>query len=575
MTQEHTHLLLVEDSEDDALLLETVLSRTLPNLMVHRVDCAADMAQALKQPWDLVISDHSMPRFDAFKALQVLHASGQDIPFIIYSGALELERGSSAMRIGADDHITKGNFGRLVPVVERALRHTRALQAKQEAEQSKARIENYDALTGLVNQKRFAELAADFEPGAALLYIDVDRFMRINDSFGYATGDALMAQIARRLERDGGPGEVVARIGRDEFAILVPALEEREAARMRADRLMQSFGEAFHVNGQSLFLTISIGIALAPQHGDDLHALLKNAESAMFTAKRQGRNTVQVYRHELNNDTSRRLKLESALRHAVERNELHLVYQPIIDVASGGICGVEALLRWRHPELGAIPPDEFIGLADESGQILAIGEWVLRTACTQLRRWHDAGFAQLNVAVNFSATQFKQPDLHESIRKALDSARLDPRFLEIEITETLAMQDAETTINTLRLLKDMGVKISIDDFGTGYSSLGYLRRFPLDILKIDRSFVRDADRDCDSAAIVHTVVALARVLKLTVLAEGVETPSQVEFLSREGCDRMQGYHFAKPCDADALLKLLRAQESRVPTQQEPLLFAAA
>ena len=575
MTQEHTHLLLVEDSEDDALLLETVLSRTLPNLMVHRVDCAADMAQALKQPWDLVISDHSMPRFDAFKALQVLHASGQDIPFIIYSGALELERGSSAMRIGADDHITKGNFGRLVPVVERALRHTRALQAKQEAEQSKARIENYDALTGLVNQKRFAELAADFEPGTALLYIDVDRFMRINDSFGYATGDALMAQIARRLERDGGPGEVVARIGRDEFAILVPALEEREAARLRADRLMQSFGEAFHVNGQSLFLTISIGIALAPQHGDDLHALLKNAESAMFTAKRQGRNTVQVYRHELNNDTSRRLKLESALRHAVERNELHLVYQPIIDVASGGICGVEALLRWRHPELGAIPPDEFIGLADESGQILAIGEWVLRTACTQLRRWHDAGFAQLNVAVNFSATQFKQPDLHESIRKALDSARLDPRFLEIEITETLAMQDAETTINTLRLLKDMGVKISIDDFGTGYSSLGYLRRFPLDILKIDRSFVRDADRDCDSAAIVHTVVALARVLKLTVLAEGVETPSQVEFLSREGCDRMQGYHFAKPCDADALLKLLRAQESRVPTQQEPLLFAAA
>jgi diguanylate cyclase (GGDEF)-like protein len=504
----------------------------------------------------------------------VLKASGQDIPFIIYSGALEHDRGNSAMRVGADDHIDKGNFGRLVPVVQRALRHVRTARSMREAQQSSSRLENYDALTGLANQKRFVEIAsAGLEPGAAVLYIDLDRFMRINDSFGYATGDILIGQIARRLERCGESGEVVARIGRDEFAMLVSADGSRDTARQRAERLMQSFAEAFQVNGQSLFLTISIGIALAPWHGEDIPTLLKNAESAMFDAKRQGRNMLQLYRHELNVDTGMRLKLESALRHAVERNELFLAYQPIIDVNSRRICGVEALVRWRHPELGIIPPDKFIGIADESGQIIAIGEWVLRTACMQARQWHDAGYRQLAVAVNFSATQFKQPGLHNTIRQILDASGLAPQHLEVEITESLAMQDAEATVTTLRGLKDMGVKISIDDFGTGYSSLGYLRRFPIDILKIDKSFVSDVDRDCDSAAIVRTIVGLARSLKLTVLAEGVETRDQLDFLAAEGCDRMQGYFFAKPCDAGALLRLLRAQESPIPADI-PVLAAA-
>jgi diguanylate cyclase (GGDEF)-like protein len=569
--KETTHILLVEDSEDDALLLETVLAPIMPGLVISRVDCAADMVEALKRPWDLVISDHSMPRFDAFRALQVLKASGHDIPFIIYSGALEHDRGNSAMSVGADDHIDKGNFGRLVPVVERALRHVRTTRSMQEAQQSRTRLENYDALTGLANQKRFVEIAvAGFEPGSAVLYIDLDRFMRINDSFGYATGDTLIGQIARRLERCGDPGEVVARIGRDEFAILVSVNGSRDAARQRAERLMQCFSEAFQVNGQALFLTICVGIALAPWHGEDAPTLLKNAESAMFDAKRQGRNMLQFYRHELHVDTGMRLKLESDLRHAVERDELFLAYQPIIDVISGRICGVEALVRWRHPELGTVPPDKFIGIADESGQILAIGEWVLRTACKQVKQWHNAGYPQLAVAVNFSATQFKQPGLHDTIRSVLQSAGLAAHHLEVEITESLAMQDAESTVNTLRGLKDMGVKISIDDFGTGYSSLGYLRRFPIDILKIDKSFVRDVECDGDSAAIIRTIVGLARSLKLIVLSEGVETESHRDCLAAEGCDRMQGYFFAKPCDAGALLQLLRAQETPLLQYREPL-----
>jgi len=576
MTQaQSTRILLVEDSVDDALLLETELARWLPGVFIHRVDCAADMVQALESPWDIVISDHSMPGFDAFRALQILKASGKEgIPFVIYSGALEHDRGNSAIRVGADDHIDKGDLGRLVPVIERALRHGRAVREMHAVRESNTLLENYDALTGLANQKRFVEIAASgTEQGAALLYIDIDRFMRINDSFGYATGDLLMGHIARRLERCGGPGEIVARIGRDEFAIFFAANGSRDAARQRADRLMQCFSDAFHLNGQSLFLTISIGIALAPANGDDVPTLLKNAESAMFDAKRQGRNMHQFYRHELNVATGMRLKLESALRHAVEFNELYLAYQPIVDVKTGEICAVEALIRWRHPELGIIPPDKFIGIADESGQILAIGAWVLRTACAQARKWHDAGFNSLAIAVNFSATQFKQPGLYDTIRQVLESTRLPPRFLELEITESLAMQDAEATITTLRGLKDMGVRISIDDFGTGYSSLGYLRRFPIDILKIDKSFVRDVDRDSDSAAIVRTIVGLTRSLKLTVLAEGVESASQRDFLAREGCDRMQGYHFAKPCDPAALLELMRARKEGRPAGE--MVLAAA
>jgi EAL domain-containing protein (putative c-di-GMP-specific phosphodiesterase class I) len=260
----------------------------------------------------------------------------------------------------------------------------------------------------------------------------------------------------------------------------------------------------------------------------------------------------------LNSGSVVRLRLESALRQAVARNELFLAYQPIIDVPSGTICGAEALVRWRHPTMGVIPPDQFISIADESGQIREIGEWVLRTAAAQTRAWHERGWNRLSVAVNFSAAQFREQGFEERVHQVLGEARLDPRHLELEITETLAMQDAESTAHTLRRLKEFGVKVSIDDFGTGYSSLGYLRRFPIDILKIDRSFVRDADRDPDSAAIVRTIIALARSLKLVVLAEGVETREHYDLLAREGVDRMQGYYFAKPCEVPAFEALLLA-----------------
>ena len=555
-----TRILLVEDSEDDALLLSDQLEQALPAFHMERVDNAADMRAALKRDWDVVISDHVMPRFDAFRALKVLKASGCDIPFIILSGGIEQERGVTAMHVGADDVVDKSNMARLVPVLQRTLKNLEDRRARD-----RARIS--DTLTGLPNRKRFEEFAREAMgrlPGAALLYLDVDRFMRINDSFGYAAGDALLREIATRLQAQTTDGELVARIGHDEFALLVP-VSGREAARARAEQVRQRcFAEAFVLNGQSLFLTASCGVALAHEDADDGESLIRNAESAMVCAKRQGRNGVQFYARELNSGSSMRLRLENGLRQAVARNELHLVYQPIVDVASGTICGAETLVRWRHPELGLIPPDQFISIADESGQIREVGEWVLRTAAGQTRAWHEAGWDQLSIAVNFSAVQFREPGFEERVHQILDEARLDPAKLELEITETLAMQDAESTRQTLRRLKDVGVRISIDDFGTGYSSLGYLRRFPIDILKIDRSFVRDAHRDGEGAAIVRTIVALARSLKLVVLAEGVETREHYEFLAREGLDRMQGFYFARPCDAQTFEALLKGNGFNAP-----------
>jgi len=555
MNPTSTRILLIEDSEDDAFLLRLALEGAYPDLVLARVENAADMRAALELEWDVVISDHLMPRFDAFRALEELKAAGRDIPFIIHSSAIAAESGVSAMRIGADDFVDKGDYGRLVPVVERALRHVRALRARGAAEASASRLANTDPLTGLANRKRFGELVHDAlgrSPQAALLYLDIDRFSRINDSFGYASGDLLLRQIAQRLEIFRGEGEVLARIGHDEFALYAPQLADRDRAGARAERIKQCFADAFHLNGQSLFLTVSIGVAVAPGDALDAAALLRNAEAAMFSAKRQGRNGLQAYQRELDTDSGRRLRLETALRHAVARDELFLTYQPIIDVASGVICAAEALVRWRHPELGLIPPEQFISIADESGLILEVGDWVLRTAARQALRWQRDGWKNLSIAVNFSAAQFKQKDFEARVREALADTGLEPRHLELEITETLAMQNAEATAETLRRLKELGVRVSIDDFGTGYSSLGYLRRFPIDILKIDRSFVRDAECDGDSAAIVRTIVALARALKLKVVAEGVETAEQREFLAREGVDRMQGYFFARPCEAPAL-----------------------
>jgi len=562
-------VLIVDDSEDDAHFVARELGRVYQGWRFARVESPEEMERALAEhEWDLVISDHLMPAFDAIAALDLLKRTKKDIPFIIYSGEIGPDRGVSAMQGGASDVVEKGSAARLLAVVARELEHRRTRYAKEVAERSVVQLANYDDLTSLPNRSLLLELMqlrllddSGSPVQAALFFLDLDRFMRINDSFGYPTGDALIRQVAARLQALAAEHHIVARLGQDEFAVFVDGIASIDDARRFAERLMRRFGSAFVQNGQDFFLTASVGVSVYPAHGTDPQALLKNAESAVFEAKKQGRNNFQVYRNDLNSGSGRRFRLESDLRLAVGRKQVFLLYQPVIDMRSRRIVAVEALARWRHPELGLVPPDEFIGLADESGVIVEIGDWVLRTACEQAVSWHRAGYPDLVISVNFSAAQFKERDLAARVEAALRDTGLPGRALEVEITETVAMQNAESTIASFRTLKRMGVRISIDDFGTGYSSLSYLKRFPIDILKIDKSFVRDITTDSDDAAIVRTIAALGRTLKLMVVAEGVETQGQVDFLASEGCDRMQGYLFSRPVDDGELLALLERHDA--------------
>jgi diguanylate cyclase (GGDEF)-like protein len=562
------HVLVVDDSEDDAFLITREIGRELGGVEYARVDTAEDMTRALASGhWDLVIADHRMPSFDSLGALAVLKKSGRDIPFVIYSGEVAHDTGVSAMQDGARDFVQKSTPSRLIAVIQRELESARTRRDKEHAERSVVRLANYDQLTQLPNRSMFLELmqlhaTTDAAPGA-LLFVDLDRFMRINDSFGYATGDRLICQAAERLQSAIGERDLLARLGQDEFVIFLDGVDTPAGACAAAARLMQRFGGAFGHAGQDFYLTCSIGVSLFPTDGTEPEVLVKNAESAMFQAKKRGRNNVQLYRPELNRGSSRRVRLENDLRHAVERNQLFLLFQPIVDLRSRQIVAAEALVRWRHAELGIIAPDEFIGLADESGLIIGIGEWVLRAACAQMQRWRRTLDLDLVIAVNFSAAQFRQDNLTAEIASVLAATGLPPRALEIEITETVAMEDAKSTVRTLEALHAMGVRVSIDDFGTGYSSLAYLKRFPIDILKIDKSFVRDISIDPDDAAIVHTITALGQSLKLLTLAEGVETEEQARYLAQQGCDRIQGYWIARPLPPEDFEQLMRHGASNV------------
>ncbi len=555
-------VLIVEDSEDDADLLCSELAGAGKDLTCKRVDCVSQMQAALQESdWDIVISDHAMPSFSALEALDLLKESGKDIPFIIYSGDISEHVAVSAMRRGAHDYVYKGNFPRLVPSIERELKNAAIRRDKKQAESHIYRLAYYDELTGLPKRNLFCESVQDAlsqraGQAAAMFVVDLDRLMRINNTYGYAMGDALIRQVAQRLKDCVGETAVLARIGGDNFAVFKGGVADSREIQTFADSIMESFAAPFAIDSLEFYVTSSMGICVYPDDGKDVSTLLVNAESAQFLAKKLWRNNYKYYVKEMSEAASRRLVLETSLRRAVERGELLLQYQPVVDLKTGNITGAEALVRWNHPQFGVLAPDKFIPLADETGLIIEIGEWVLREACTQTKSWHDAGFHPLSISVNVSAVQLGQPQLLNQVAGVLSQTGLDRACLELEITESVLMQDAEASINMLRALKEMGIKISVDDFGTGYSSLSYLKRFPIDILKIDRSFTRDVVTDPDSSAIVTAIIALARSLKLSVVAEGVETAEQLDFMREEKCDRAQGYLFGRPLSPEALLPLM-------------------
>ncbi len=569
MTRQPTlRMLMVEDSEDDAFLLYSELKARGVRLHYQRVDCAPDLERALQDgEWDVIICDHDMPRFDSLSALHTLKACKRDIPFIIYSGQISDQQAVSAMREGVQDYVEKGNISRLMPVIERELKNAATRRAVREADGRIRSLAFYDSLSQLPNHNLFCSrvtewiLATEREggsPAGAVLHVDLDRFMRINASFGYEAGSDILRHAADRITAAVGPGVLVARLAGDTFGVFLASVDDQAAIQPVVDSLRRAFEASFRKGNVELFLSASIGIAVLPRDGVEVYELLMNAETAAAQVKKRGGNGFEYYRRDMSATSAERLSIESDLRHAVERNELFLQFQPCVDTQTQKIVGVEALVRWRHPDRGLMPPDRFIPIADESGLIVEIGEWVLRQSCLEGRRLLDMGY-DIYVAVNVSAVQFAQPRLLEIVGQVLAETGLPARSLQLEITESVLMADAESASGMLKAFKHMGVHISVDDFGTGYSSLSYLKRFPIDVLKIDKSFVRDLPQDEDDDAIVRAIVALARSLRLTTVAEGVETAEQAAFLAREACDRFQGYFFSRPLDVVDLEHRLKAQ----------------
>ena len=433
---------------------------------------------------------------------------------------------------------------------------------REAAELATVEIEHlayHDALTGLPNRPLFMDrlIIALAQAGRsnqklAVFFLDLDRFKDINDSLGHSIGDALLKACAERIRRCVREGDTVARFGGDEFTLLIPRIDNIEDAAKIAQKIIETLRIPFLISDRELFVTTSIGIAISPSDGRDPETLVRNADAAMYRAKDQGRDSYQLYAPAMNARALERLAMENMLRKALSQQELRLFYQPIVDLASERIIGLEALLRWQHPDLGLLLPAHFISTAEMSGLIIPIGSWVLLTASKQLRVWQKRVDPDLRVSVNLSARQFQQPDLVNTVARVLDESGIDPKTLELEITESNAMQNAENTIHILRELKALGVRISMDDFGTGYSSLNYLKRFPIDTLKLDQSFVRDITTDVRDAAIVSAVISMAHSLDLKVIAEGVETEQQLAFLHQQRCNRIQGFFFSAPMPTERL-----------------------
>jgi diguanylate cyclase (GGDEF)-like protein/PAS domain S-box-containing protein len=430
---------------------------------------------------------------------------------------------------------------------------------------------NYDSLTNLANRNLLSDRIGHaiarcerYKSSIALCVVGLDKFRAVNDSFGYAAGNEVLRAVAARLRSRFRAVDTIARPGGDEFALLLVDQPGDPSLASQIQRVQEVFSQPFPAGERDVHLSAAIGVAIVPRDGDDGATLLKRAELAMHRAKEQGPNAFQMFSAQMESRAAERVSLETDLRQALERGELLLHYQPRVDLKTGRVRGAEALIRWQPPARGMVPPSTFIPLAEETGLILPIGEWALRTACLQNRAWQKMGLGSFTVAVNISATQFRQKGLAGRIAALLGETGLDPRGLELELTESLVMHDAEQVIAILRELKAMGVMLAIDDFGTGYSSLSYLKRFPVDHLKVDQSFVRGVPGDADDAAIVNAVISLGRSLGLRVVAEGVETEAQRAFLEASGCEEIQGYLVGRPMPAGELEAILRSQQASVP-----------
>ncbi len=574
-------ILIVDDEIVSRYTVEALLSSEGYELVFAESGEEA-LEKAVELVPDLMLLDVMMPGMNGFEVCQLLRANPRlaELPVVMVTALDDRESRIKGIEAGADDFMSKpfdrAELRARIRTITRLNRYRRLV----ETEEKLAYLANYDPLTSLPNRNLLMERmrqtlgrASRNQQGVAVLVLDLDGFQMINDSLGHEVGDKMLQEVASRLTHTVSVGATVARLSGDEFVIMEEANDPVKQVSDIAQRVLDAISQFMMLNQHEIVITASLGISVFPSDGEEPSGLLKNANIALSRAKAEGKNTYQFFTGEMNTMALKRLILENQLRKVLERNELCLYYQPQVELASGRIVGLEALLRWQHPELGFVSPGQFISVAEEMGLIIPIGEWVLRTACIQNQIWQEAGLPPIRMSVNVSGRQFQDPGLLQMIKNVLVETGLNPIYLELELTESMLMEEninrKESVFAVLTQLQTMGIHIAIDDFGTGYSSLSYLKRFPLNTLKIDRSFVQDVNTNTDDAAITTAIIAMAHSLQLTVVAEGVETKEQLAFLEKRQCEIVQGYFFSPPISVKEMTKMLKQ------VNEKPFLFPSA
>jgi diguanylate cyclase (GGDEF)-like protein len=566
-------VLHLEDDRADQDLIERLLKKAEIECAITNVVSKADFVTYLEnQTWDLILSDYSLPSFDGFSALTIAKEKCPDTPFIFVTGTLGEEIAVETIKRGATDYVLKEKLTRLSVAVRRALSEAAEKRTRQEAEtallQSQEEIRflaEHDALTMLHNRTylnnqlpNILAAAARHDEKMALLFVDLDRFKDINDSLGHSVGDLVLKEVAKLMQQCVREPDTLLRLGGDEFLIALTGLKDSSDAAMAAERIRKVIAKSMQIRGHSLTTSCSIGISVFPDNGADGESLLKWADLALHSAKDNGRNTWRFFTDEMNKKAAERLMLETGLRRSIDNEELFVEYQPQVELATGIIVGSEVLLRWRHPEHGLISPGTFIPVAESCGEILPIGEWVLKTACTQARKWRDEGVT-LPVSVNVSPYQFRQDSFLQTVTSILDETGLPPDLLELELTESLLLSCSNVVASVMSELTSMGLRLAIDDFGAGHCGLSYLRDFRFSKLKIDGTFVKSIGKTQFDSSIAAAIISMAKILGMKVLAECAETDQQIAFLREHSCDEVQGYYFSRPLPADGFLEMVRSQ----------------
>ena len=568
-------LLLVEDNPADAEFLAASLRRQRAgDVELTNVTTLAEATDRLcRDEFDVLLLDLHLPDGSGIQCLDTIQAVNSTIPIVVLSGQDDEDFAVSILNKGAQDYLVKWEGqGRTI------LRSIRYAIERKRSELRLNYLAQFDPLTGIPNRQFFNDQLTRATARArrdgrkvTLLFLDLDDFKIVNDTLGHDAGDRLLKEVADRIRRSVRTGDVVARLGGDEFAVLCEGLVGPREVEAVASGLLDIVSQPYHVADRQLTITTSIGITMYPNDHSDTQMLLKNADIAMYQAKDKGRNNFQFFHEQMHADLMKYHELEHEIREALRLNEFHLAYQPKVNLRNRKMQGLEALLRWTSPTRGNVGPADFIPVAEESGHIIPLGYWVLNEVCQTMRSWLDQGLLCVPVSVNVSARQFQQPDFHKRVAQVLAKHAVPPGLIEIELTEGLMMEDSEAAQAELAQLKNIGLRISIDDFGTGYSCLSYLRRFPIDVLKIDRSFVQEIGCSEDGEIIIDAIISLATSLKLATVAEGVETPEQVEFLLRRGCEVAQGFLLGKPMGREKIEPLLAALgDAEFPAAQHAL-----